>query len=162
MAAESATHFAILDPRKVVSYGQKHLEGQLNLFWGMYWGTVLQLHLSVITWCYFSFTLSLLVLILYGLYVVCLQVILSLRSMEHYSLWKVVVWTRIYHYHFLPSSAKFCWFFRTWSNDYSCWKLYLGIWFSWVAHSQINTAYLCSLYLDRISLVYLQQGAICK
>lgn len=32
MAAESATHFAILDARKVVSYGQKHLEGQLNLF----------------------------------------------------------------------------------------------------------------------------------
>lgn len=29
---ESATYFAILDPRKIISYGQKHLEGQLNLF----------------------------------------------------------------------------------------------------------------------------------
>lgn len=31
----------------------------------------------------------------------------SLRSMEHYNWWKVIVWTRTYHYHFLPSSASF-------------------------------------------------------
>lgn len=82
MAAESATHFAILDPKNVLSYGQKQLEGQLNLFCGMSWGIVLPLHLSVRTCCHFSFTWSLLVLMLHGLCVVCLQVVPHPSSME--------------------------------------------------------------------------------
>lgn len=32
METESATHSATWDPRKVISYGQKQLEGQLALF----------------------------------------------------------------------------------------------------------------------------------